>query len=552
VPRARIALLVLGVALAGGSALAVQVLTSSAGAAVAALAVGTLAVGLATAQALQADRARIDELASAIQALADGQLERRLAPARLAELGPLALLVNRVAETVADSQARVDAHLHQVQRIADALAAAHTTMQQEADKQEASVEETASLHANINTSIRGINGEVENLARANEESASSILELGSAVEQVASSATALQQTVESSTSSLHEMGVNIRQVAHSSDSVQQMAEETAASISQMDRAIQEVGTHVRGASELTERVSESADEGSRAVGATIEGIARIRELTRESKAALEGLAERIGEIGNIATVIGGISDETNLLSLNAAIIAAQAGEHGRAFAVVADQVKTLARRTTVSTKEIERLIADVQARSAKAVEAMGAGIQAVEEGVVRSRVAGEALETIRHAARDASGRASEIARAAEEQARNSKHVADAAQRTSEHVQQISTAMAEQSRASDQLLKNASASVEMCRQMSHATDEQRASGRYITTNIEAITEMIRSIQQNTRQHERASASVAETFLLLLESTRSSGRRVPEIADAIARLRQSAEALHGEAASPAAKA
>ena len=311
------------------------------------------------------------------------------------------------------------------------------SLQHEAQTQEAAVEETASLQANINSSIGAINSEVESLARANEESASSILELGSAVEQMATSAAALHQTVESSTSSVHEMGVNIRQVAHSTDSVQQMAEETAASIAQMDRAIQEVGVHVRGASELTERVSQSAEEGSRAVGATIEGIARIRDLTRDSKAALEGLAERIGEIGNIATVIGGISDETNLLSLNAAIIAAQAGEHGKAFAVVADQVKTLARRTTASTQEIERLIADVQARSAKTMGAMGTGIEAVEDGVTRSRVAGQALEAIRVSARDASGRVAEIARAADEQARNSKYVADAARRTSEHVQQIS-------------------------------------------------------------------------------------------------------------------
>ena len=82
-------------------------------------------------------------------------------------------------------------------------------------------------------------------------------------------------------------------------------------------------------------MSESADKGSEAVNATINGIAIIRDQTLKAKRALEGLASRIGEIGEIATVIGGISDETNLLSLNAAIIAAQAGEHGKAFAVVA-------------------------------------------------------------------------------------------------------------------------------------------------------------------------------------------------------------------------
>ena len=147
-------------------------------------------------------------------------------------------------------------------------------------------------------------------------------------------------------------------------------------------------------------------------------------------------------------------------------------------------------------------------------------------------------------AHDASGRVAEIARAAEEQARNSKYVADAALRTSAHVQQISSAMAEQSRAGDQLLQNATASLEMCRQMSHATEEQRASGRYITGNTESITELIRSIQQSTRSHERASAAAGETFVALIESTRTTARRIPEIAAVMARLREAAQALREE--------
>ncbi len=511
-PLGRAALLAAAILLSGACAFGVHALTASAVATAITLGIGALLVTQGAAQGQRAEREQLSALAAASVAEATRAASQQRT--RLAE---------------------------QLIALANELAAAHAALEKEAQTQVVAVEETASLQVNINNSISAINREVESLTHANEESASSILELGSAVEQMAASAAALQLTVESSTSSVHEMGVSIRQVAYSTDSVQQMAEESAAAIAQMDRAIQEVDVHVRGASELTERVSQSAEDGSRAVGATIEGIARIREVTRESKSALEGLAERISEIGNIATVIGGISDETNLLSLNAAIIAAQAGAHGKAFAVVAEQVKTLARRTTASTQEIERLIADVQARSAKTMGAMGTGIQAVEEGVTRSRVAGEALEAIRGSARDASGRVAEIARAAEEQARNSKHVADAARRTSEHVQQISSAMAEQSKAGDQLLQNATTSLDMCRQMAHATEEQRASGRYITGNTESITELIRSILQSTRSHERAGAGVSETFMALIESTHTSDRRIPEIAAVVARLREAAEAL-----------
>jgi methyl-accepting chemotaxis protein len=245
-------------------------------------------------------------------------------------------------------------------------------------------------------------------------------------------------------------------------------------------------------------------------------------------------------------VISAITDETNLLSLNAAIIAAQAGEHGKAFAVVAEQVKTLARRTSQSTREIEELIRSIQKQSRQAVEAMAAGIAAVERGVERSRGAGQALEVIRGSARDASGRVAEIARATDEQARNSKQVAQAARRTSEHVQEISRAMAEQSKAAEQLLANASVSVDMCRQMTTATEEQRASGRYITSNIESITEMIRSIQGSTRAHERASAGVAETFSALLDNARRGAASLPALAPLVEELRRCGQELSAEIA------
>jgi methyl-accepting chemotaxis protein len=252
---------------------------------------------------------------------------------------------------------------------------------------------------------------------------------------------------------------------------------------QMDRAIQEVGDHVREASVLTEQVSQGAEAGSHAVASTIEGIQEIRAQTSQAKAVLERLAERIGEIGEIVNVIGSINEETNLLSLNASNNAPQAWEQGKAFAVVANHVKILAQRTAGSTKEIESLIGAVQEESSNAVRAMAAGMDAVEAGVQRSRRAGEELDKIRASSRDASSRVSEIARAAGEQARNSKHVAEAAQNTSSMVQQISSAMSEQSRASDAMLKNADQRSAL--PPGTLDREQRESGRFITASIGSI-------------------------------------------------------------------
>jgi len=498
-------------------------------------------LGILVGQRLSAQRAALQQVQDALERVARGQTSGRLIPAQLGDLARTGAAVNRVLDVLDSTRERMSGVAQQLLELPIQTADTLSAVQCSASDQEAAVEETAALQGSINTSIRNIGEEVEQLARANDESASSILELGSAIEQVARSAAAVQTTVESSTSALHQVGDNIKLVAQSSDSVLEGAEETAASVIQMDRSIQEVGVHARGASELTDRVSSSADEGSRAVGATIDGIAEIRDATLAARGALEGLAERIGEIGEIATVIGAITDETNLLSLNAAIIAAQAGEHGKAFAVVADQVKTLARRTSQSTKEIEGLIGAIQGQSRVAVEAMAAGIESVEQGVSRSRVAGQALEGIRGTARDASGRVAEIARAAEEQARNSKQVAEAARRTSEHVQEISKAMGEQSEATEQMLENSNASVQMCRQMAAATEEQKSSAQYITANTESITELIRSIQGNTHGQERACESVAETITALLEHARQGAARVPALSEAIEQLREHAQVM-----------
>jgi len=532
---------VVGALGAGGFALLALQITASWPTAGGALLAGAAIVALFE-QRASSKRAREQQMiASALRAVGRGDTTVRILLEQISHFSEIAQSLNQYIESEHEWSEKTHELIGRLASLPAGIADAMAELNRGAQDQEASVEETSSLLANINTSIRGINAEIVNLASSNEETASSIMEMGSAIEQVASSANALRDTVESSTSSIHELNAQIGRVSESGSAVQEVAEETAASISEMDHAIREVGDHVRSASELTDHVTQSAEEGSRAVGATIDGIAQIRDLTQDAKTALEGLADRIGAIGEIASVINGISDETNLLSLNAAIIAAQAGEHGKAFAVVAEQVKTLARRTTASTKEIESLIESVQEQSENAVRAMGAGIEAVEQGVQRSRGAGEALDRIRENARDASGRVAEISRAAEEQARNSRHVSESAQTTSAQVQQISAALTEQSQATEQMLANSTQSLEACRQMTSATEEQRSSSRYISSNIAAITELIASIQSKTASHEQASHGVAESVASMLNAARKSSERLPEVARSIIAMRECSEEI-----------
>jgi methyl-accepting chemotaxis protein len=463
-------------------------------------------------------------------------------------LGKAGWVYNRLCRSLELAALRAQ-DLGELSGVPERIETAFGEIRTSAEVQEEAVEEAASLLVNLNTSMRRVDEEVQGLSGAAEEVSSSVLEMSSSIDEVARNAGALHESVDVSAASVHEMTASIRQVAESADAVQSMAEESATSMVEMDRAIQEVGEHVKEASHLTQQLYEEAELGSREVSATIDGIHEIRELTGDAKTVLGRLAERIGEIGEIVDVISSINDETNLLSLNAAIIAAQAGEQGKAFGVVANHVKTLAQRTASSTREIAALIGSVQQESGNALEAMDAGSQAVETGVQRSRKAGDALERIRDSAEGASSRVSEISRAATEQARNSRHVTQAAQKTSSMTQQINQAMAEQSSASESLLRSAEGALDTCRQVHRSTEEQRGSSGLIARSVDSMRERIESIQRSTEAHSSASEPLAQAVDRILELARKSAEPVPYALQALRALQEQLAGLELSAAQDA---
>jgi methyl-accepting chemotaxis protein len=309
----------------------------------------------------------------------------------------------------------------------------------------------------------------------------------------------------------------------------------------MDRSIQEVSSNALEASNLTERAHAGATAGAEAVGATITDIEKISSLTNEAKDRLGGLVSRISQIGSILAAIDEINNETKLLSLNAAIIAAQAGEQGKAFLVVANHVKTLATRTASATRDVEQLITAVQSESDAAVHSMETGIGAIEQGVGRSRTAGKALAAIQHSSQEANSRVAEIARASEQQMENSKQIARATQETSGQIQQISEAMAEQTSVGERMLESSQSALDMCQHVHRSTDEQRETGRYINSSINSITEMIQGIKLSIAEHRTASESVAESMYRLLDNSRTSAQHIPELNAMLVELRDSAEEI-----------
>jgi methyl-accepting chemotaxis protein len=238
---------------------------------------------------------------------------------------------------------------------------------------------------------------------------------------------------------------------------------------------------------------------------TIEGMDAIREATETAERVIRSLGGRASEIGAIVDVIDDVADETNLLALNAAIIAAQAGEHGRAFSVVADEIKDLAERVLASTKEIGGLISSVQAEASRATGAIEQGTALVASGVERSAEAGMALEAITKASRESGTRMASIVVAVRSQAQAAGHVVELMEKVRDGVEQIRQASVEQDRGHAVVRQGSVTMREVAMQVRGTTEEQARGSSRIRESIEGVREAVEQINGALQEQSQACAS-----------------------------------------------
>ena len=247
-------------------------------------------------------------------------------------------------------------------------------------------------------------------------------------------------------SSSEELSSSAAQIAQGSEDQSAKASQVATASQEMSATIVDVAKNVAGAAEAAGEANKVALNGGGIVEKTIESIKGIADTTRGTSRVITALGERSQDVGKIISVINEIANQTNLLALNAAIEAARAGEQGRGFAVVADEVRKLAEKTTGATKEIEEMIKMIQDDTEKALSSMENEVKAVEEGVNLTMDADAALKEIVSEVEKVSSMVQQIAAAADEQSTASdqisgdiESVAEITEESARGAQQIAVA-----------------------------------------------------------------------------------------------------------------
>ncbi|WP_419182972.1 methyl-accepting chemotaxis protein [Pseudomonas fulva] len=263
-------------------------------------------------------------------------------------------------------------------------------------------------------------------------------QIANAADQLASAAEELNAVTDEST----------RGLTRQNDEIQL----AATAVTQMSAAVEEVARNATSTSEASRQTSEEAASGRDQAREAVQAITSVNSEIGQSTVIVGELAGSVREIAKVVDVIRGIAEQTNLLALNAAIEAARAGEQGRGFAVVADEVRALAARTQASTGEIEAMITGVQSRADDAVKAMGNSRNLADSTQALAQATGESLERIARNIAQINDRNLLIATASEEQAnvarevdRNLINIQDLSTQTSAGAHQTSASSQELSR-----------------------------------------------------------------------------------------------------------
>ncbi|ADG81009.1 methyl-accepting chemotaxis protein [Thermincola potens] len=362
----------------------------------------------------------------------------------------------------------------------------------------------AQIHAMVSSMADAINrvtAASHKLVQGSNEAALATQQVGAAINDVAKGNTAQIRHIQETADIIRELTQAIGQIAAGASDQANNVTKTALTMEQMAGLIQEVANGTQILSRSAEETSNAAQKGAKAVEEAIAGMEKLRQTVFQSAGSIKQLGERSQQIGEIIQVIDDIAEQTNLLALNAAIEAARAGEHGKGFAVVADEVRKLAERSSKATKEIADLISNIQKETDNAVEAMNQGTAEAEEGSRLAADAGQALSEILHSVGETTEQIQKIFALAQDISERSENVVQAVNAVAAITEENSAATQEMSAGSDQVMT-------AIENVSAIAEESAASAEEVSVSTEQMSATVEEMATLSKELEELAGRLAE--------------------------------------------
>jgi len=376
---------------------------------------------------------------------------------------------------------------------------------------------SAITRINLLTSIDTLTSEMESsfafLLGSREQYSRNVMDLKENVDSVAdgtaniaSSSEGVMASVDETSTAVNEISVSIEQVTRNLDHLSSIVQQSASAMEEINSTIGSVEQNAAISHEVSSQVKSQADESMAVVSETINSLAEIQTSVKLSYDAITRLSENSSRIESIISVINDITKRTNLLALNASIIAAQAGEYGKSFGVVADEIRNLSLQTGHSTGEITSIIEEIMGESKTAASNITATKSLVQRGVELGHSTGETLKAIYDRSVCSMDMTHQIKLATEEQAVSVQMVSRSMDDISSMTSQIFTASTDQAKATRSIARSIETIKDMAHEMVKSTSRQVEDGRKIRYTVESVSEMVREMFDNMDKRRLQSAEV----------------------------------------------